>query len=252
MDLRQSLELIREHEKDLVLFNLPPGDTIVDDLRAYFRTQNVHVTAERTASGRPTDLAVLSSRDSVLAVFRVSTLRELLDRTPTGPDETGIADAEYETVLGHLKETTFTSYDTEEMLYASREIEDRARRVRGGTVHAGFQHLSIMADQEPIYTDLAERGVEVHAYGVPDTAPPEFWAGRVHAVDTDEIARMWFVVFDGGGDESQKSALLAEERDNGEFYGAWTYDAPIVDSVCTYLERTYVSPGETATEFERR
>lgn len=246
MNLTQSLELINQHEKDLTLFNLAPADSVAGELRAYFESQNVRITTERTASGAPADVAVLSFREDVLAVVAVSTLRELLDGVPGGSDA-GIADGDYERILGHLKETTFTSYDTEQMLYASREIEDRARRVRDGTIHAGFQRFSIMADQEPIYTDLANRGVDVHAYGVPDTAPPEFGPGQIHAIETDEIERTWFVAFDGGGETAQKSALLAEERGDG-FYGAWTYDGPIVDSICDHLEQTYVSTGGTFTQ----
>ncbi len=244
MTLGRSLEWIRRHEKELALFNLDPDDPIPRVLRTYFQTQNVAITVRRTASGAPEDIAVLSDAREVLALVDVSTLRDMTDDVPTESGGIGVADATYESVLGHLKETTFTSHDTERLFYASREIEDRARRVGRGSIHAGFQQCSIMAEQRESYVDIARRGVSVHAYGVPDTTPPDLGPVRVHAVPRDEIANTWFVVFDGGGDDTQKTALLAEERGENDFYGAWTYDPGIVDTVRTYLEQTYDSSSE--------
>lgn len=246
MDLRSCIEAIRRHEKELLLCNVDAADPIADDLAAYFETQNVRIATARTASGAPSDLAVLSTSEEVLAVVDVDTLRDLMADVPAGSGGTGVGDAAHERILGHLKETTFTSYDTEQLLYASREIEDRARRVGGGTIHAGFQYVSRVADQRAIYADLAGRGVDVHAYGVPDATPPDLGAGRVHAVGAEEIEATWFVAFDGGGADAQKSALLAEQRDGDGFYGAWTYDAPIVDRAIAHLERTYV-PDDART-----
>jgi len=245
MTLSGIIEAINEHEKELRLFNCDSGGSIADDLAEYFRTQNVRIRTETTSSGRPADVAILSNRESVLSVVTVSTLEELLDGVATDRDAPGVADVRYEPVLGHLKETTFTSHDTAQMLYASREIEDRARRVGEGAIHAGFQRLSLLAEQASIYTDLAARGLDVHAYGTPDEPPPDIDGGTIHAVENDEIAETWFVVFDGGGEDLQKSALLAEERDEGSFYGAWTYDPAIVDGILDHLEGTYLAAGRT-------
>jgi hypothetical protein len=241
MDLRSSIEHIRHHQKELKLFNIEPTDTIHEDLRTYFQTQNVRITVGRTASGAPEGVAVLSNATEVLAVVDVTTLRELLEDVPTGTGELGIADKKYEGILRHLKETTFTSCDTEQLLYASREIEDRARRVGRGSIHAGFQQCSVMADQQSVYTDLARQGVSVHAYGVPDSTPPDLGSAYVHAVSTDEIAETWFVVFDGGGNDTQKSALVAHEHEDNAFDGIWTYDPGLVDHVLAYLDQTYKS-----------
>lgn len=241
MNLRDSIECIRRHEKELHLFNVTSTDTIRDDLETYFETQNVRVAAGQTASGTPEDIAVLSDESAVLAVVDVSMLRQLLEEETSGAGELGIADEKYGRILRHLKETTFTSYDTRQLFYASREIEDRARRTGRGSIHAGFQQCSIMGEQRAVYTDLARRGVSVHAYGVPDVSPPDLGPGRIHAVRTDEIAETWFVVFDGGGSDAQKTALLAQERDDNTFYGIWTYDPGLVDHTLAYLNRTYCS-----------
>jgi DICT domain-containing protein len=245
--LRDSIEYIRNREKELCLLNVDPTDIINEELATFFNTQNVRITINRTASGKPEEVAVLSNAIEVLAVVDVSILRELLEDVSTGTGHLGIADKKYEDVLRHLKETTFTSRDTEQLLYASREIEDRARRVGQGSIHAGFQQCSIMAEQRSVYTDLASRGVSVHAYGIPDATPPDLGARHVHAVSTDEIAETWFVVFDGGGDDRQKTALLAHERDEDAFYGAWTYDPELVDYVLGYLTQTYDSSPDDAT-----
>ncbi len=242
-DLRSTVEYVRGHEKELRLFNLETGDPLAAALGTYFESQNVRIIEQATASGAPAGIAVLSSAAEVLSVLRVSTLRELVNELPRGGDGLGIADRTYERVLGPLKETTFTSADTEQLLYASREIEDRARRLGRGELHAGFQRCSVMADQRAIYRDLAGRGVSVHTYGIPDVTPPDLGTAEVHAVRTAEIADTWFVVFDGGGHEAQKSALLAQERDVNEFYGFWTYDPGLVDTVLAHLADTYRAAG---------
>lgn len=244
MNLRKTIEFIRTLEKELALFNLNSSDQLPEKLTAFFETQNVRITQNRTATGTPSEIAVLSTQSEVLAIVDLDVLRGLLTHSPTSADGIGIADTEYEAVLGHLKETTFTSYDTEQMLYASREIEDRARRVGQGTIHAGFQQCSVMAHQQSIYTDLTRRGLDVHMYGVADTTPPDIKRGQIHTSETAEIATTWFVVFDGAGEDTQKSALIAEEQDEDTFYGVWTYDAVIVDRVLDYLEQTYVLTEE--------
>ena len=245
MTLAQILEAIGDHEKELVVFNDEADGSFIEELREYFQTQNVRIRAETTASGAPTGVAVLAKRGTVLSIVSVSTLGELLAGVPSGANAVGIADGDYEPILGYLKETTFTSHDTEQMLYTPREIEDRARRVRAGKIHAGFQRLSLVADQQSIYADLAARGVDAHLYGVPDVPAPEIDGGTVHAVENDEIAETWFVAFDGGGEDVQKCALLAEQRGDGTFEGAWTYDPTIVDSVLEHLEATYLTADRT-------
>lgn len=251
MSLRRGIEFIRQNEKELVLFNFEQEAAIEDELSTYFQTQNVQIQTERTASGNPADIAVLSSQEEVLTRTNRATLRELIDEVPTGSGGVGIDESGFEAVLGPLKETTFTAYDKQQLLQASREIEDRAMRVGRGTLHAGFQRLSLLDEQRSMYADLARRGVEIHAYGIPDMKVPEIGTGTVHAAEADEIAEMWFLVFDGGGKDTQKTALLAEQRGENSFYGAWTYDPEIVDTLFAHLEDTYVSPSN-ATRTESR
>ena len=237
MDLSRAIEYIQHHRKDLTLFNLA-DPSVAGELASLFRTQNLWIRTARTASGRPREVAVLSSASRVLAVVDVAELRELVSTVPTARD-VGIADSEYADVLRPLKETTFTSYDKEELLYASREIEDRARRVGSGTIHAGFQRVSVMAEQQQIYRDIARRGVDVHGYGLPDAPVPDFGSGRIHTTDAAEVEQSWFVIFDGGRDPLQKSALLADRRGPDEYFGVVTYKPALVDRALAYLTDRY-------------
>lgn len=241
MDIRACIDFVKRHEKELAVFNPGDGGFIVEEIASHFETRNVRVTSYRTASGSPKRLAVLSDESSVLAVLGVSDLWQRLGDTQSGSRHAESETSPQGSVLGHLKETTFTSYDNDQLLYASREIEDRARRVGDGSLHAGFQRVSVLEDETAVYTDLAHKGIEIHTYGIPDTTPPNIGSGDVHAIPSNEIATSWFVVYDGGGDDTQKSALLAEERGENSFYGAWTYDPRIVDAVLKHLEGTYLS-----------
>ncbi|QGN07015.1 histidine kinase [Halorhabdus sp. CBA1104] len=247
MDIHGCIEAINNHEKELVLFNVGNEDRLGEHLADFFETQNVRISTARTASGRPAEVAVLSAVDGVLAVLDGSLLRQLVTETNVGANGVGFADTEYEAILKHLKETTFTSTDRSQLHHASREIEDRARRVGSGTLYAGFQRFSLMADQSSIYADIARRGVTVHAFGVPDDPAPDLGGAQVHAVETDEIATTWFVIFDGGDETAQETALLAEQRGPEQFYGAWTYDAMLVDRVRAHLETEYVCDSDIST-----
>lgn len=76
-DLRNSIEYTRHPERELSLLNVDPTDGIHEELGAFFETQNVRITVDRTVSGEPEEVAVLSNATDVLAVVDVSTLRVL-------------------------------------------------------------------------------------------------------------------------------------------------------------------------------
>lgn len=243
MALADVIADVEARRKTLTLFN-PDDEAFVEDVEAYFETQNVEIEGETTTSGRPSGFAVLALDGEYLAAVDTGTLRDLMEGVPTGPEGVGIDDSEYHDLLQYLKETTFTSYDKGQMIQASREIEDRAYRVGSGNLYAGFQYASIFRDQETTYEGLAETGVDVVTFASPDVDPPEPRGVTVVADESEEIENTWFVVFDGGGDDRNKSAILAEEREPNSFYGFWTYDPGIVDRIVEYLSTGYdrVSP----------
>lgn len=241
MSLTELIRGVESHEKTLTVFNADAE--AVDAVRARFHDRNLTVRADRTASGRPAAFVVLSAADEETgeeSFVTATALADLLgERAPTDPE---FENASYRPILDHLDETLFTSYDTRQMVAASREIEDRAWRLGKGALHAGFQYLSILEDQMDVYERLAERdGLDVHAYAYPDreTVPEHDTGLTIHVERSSEIERSWFVAYDGGGVDVNKCALLAEEREPRTFYGFWTYDPDTVDWIVDHLEESY-------------
>jgi DICT domain-containing protein len=124
------------------------------------------------------------------------------------------------------------------MFAATREIEDRAWRVRRGRLRAGFQRVRALADQRAVYARLATT-LDVHTYAVPDGPAPDMGEATLHLHPSHELERAWFVVYDGGGASTNKCALLAEERGDRRFIGFLTYAPELVDEIDTYLAGAY-------------
>lgn len=221
MSLRDLVATVRGREKTLTVYT-SPATSIVPELREYFASQNVAIE-ERDADPAP-EHAVLSSDGEFLTAVGIDALRSLTD----GSVRTVGESAPYSTLLSHLDRTTFTSYNQRQMLEASLEIEDRAWRAGSGRLYAGFQRVTNFADQRETYARLAETDLDVHVYAVPDEPVAIPSAVTFHGASVPDVASSWFVIFDGGGDELQASALLAQEREHG-YFGFWTYDTEVVD-----------------------
>ncbi|MBO4248164.1 histidine kinase [Halomicrobium sp. IBSBa] len=234
MSLSELIAGVEDHEKRLIVFNA--GDDAAADLRQQFSDRNVAVTAEETVSGRPGEFVTLSDEDGVIAA---ASLEQFTDRLARNDRPIGVEQSPYRPILDELDETMFTSWSIGQMMAATREIEDRAFRVGRGSLHAGFQTVSTLAGELDRYEQLGDGAVDVHAYAAPDEEPPETDNFTLHIERATEIEESWFVVFDGGGDDGQKCALLAEERAPREFYGFWTYDADTVDWILEHLRSTY-------------
>lgn len=232
MSLIELIAGVEAHEKTLTVFNADAHVTA--SLREHFSDRNVVVTDARTADG-PQSYAVLSQGDEFITAARIdSVLGQADDHT------LGFEEEPSRPILDYLDETTFTSYDTGQMIAASQEIEDRAWRMGTGAIHAGFQRLSILETRLDIYEQLASRDdLSVHVYAAPDVSVPDHEGFTVHVERSDEIRRAWFVAYDGAGMDANKCALLAEEREPRTFYGFWTYDPATVDWITTHLSTSY-------------
>ncbi|ATW90040.1 diguanylate cyclase/two-component system sensory protein [Halohasta litchfieldiae] len=240
MSLSEIIKYVKGNEKTLVVFNPPATSTLVSDLGDYFTTQNVRVTSQRTDSGEPEGVVVLKLGEEVLSAVPVEQLQELLAGGALRETGVGIDDTDYHEILQHLKETTFTSYDKSRMIAISHEIEDRALRVDGGRLYAGFQLPTKLNNQGKRYGRLAERAIDIHTFAVPDGPAVDIAGLTHHAIAAAEIEQSWFVIFDGNGDDRYKTALLATEQSPNQFYGFWTDDPGIVDRIGDYLDSTYV------------
>jgi hypothetical protein len=241
MSLIELIAGVEAHEATLTVFNAEPS--VTDELRSYFADRNIRIVDEQTASG-PEAFAVLARDGEFVTAVPVD---DLLPRS--GDGEAGATASEAgassdgrvgEPVLDHLEETMFTSYSRDDMVAASREIEDRAWRVGDGELHAGFQTLDVLTSETDTYDLLGGKAqLDVHAYAAAEGAAPNVEHYTVHVGETAEIRETWFVAYDGGGYDQAKCALLAEERAPGEFYGFWSYDPETVDSIIGYLREQY-------------
>ncbi len=240
MSLASVIEYVRGNEKTLIVFNPPAHGTLVSDLRDYFQTQNVTVTSQQTDSGAPAGIAVLKLGEEVLASVPLDQLAELVDGGALTNSGLGVDDAKYHEILSHLKETTFTSYSKRQMVLISHEIEDRAMRVDDGRLLTGFQYNSKLLDQRTLYERLGTTNLDIHTFAVPDGPTVDIEGVTHHAEPNEEIERSWFVVFDGGGQNRYKTALLATEQAPNQFYGFWSDDPGIVDRIDDYLDSVYV------------
>lgn len=235
MSLLELISGVEAHEKTLRAYNTD-SDT-VDELRERLADRNVVVESGTVETG-PDRFAVLSHEGEFVTAVGID---ELLAKPR--PERASVGGDPYRPILDHLDETLFTSYNPREMLAATREIEDRAWRVGEGELHAGFQRLSTLRTQLDVYNALARRdGLAIHAYARPDAELPRGVDFPVHLEDSDEIASVWCVAFDGGGVDRDKCALLAEERSPRAFYGFWSYDPDTVDYVIDHLSSTYARP----------
>lgn len=214
----------------------PSDPDAVGDLERHFAVQNVSVETAALPEG-PEDFVVLHDGAAFLAAADLETLRAAVTFESGLVDATEFEETQVPDVLKHVNDTTFTAQGKRRMVLASREIEERAWRGRGGELHAGFQELSLLGDQWDLYRRIADRGVDVHAYGAPDWHPPDADWLTVHADDSPEILSSWFVAFDAPGDAD--CALLATERAEDEFTGFWTYDSSLAGDVLGHLRDEY-------------
>ncbi|SFR42255.1 DICT sensory domain-containing protein [Halogeometricum limi] len=229
MALRDIIGSVRERERTLVLYD-PASDHLVEQVREYLAPYSVAVES-RSHGGTLSGHAELVHEDGSRLFTDCSSLSSPLTQDAF---EACFGDA-----LTRIDRTTFSSYDGSQMVATSREIEDRAWRYGHGSLHAGFQRVSALQTQEQVYRDLARKQLDIHAYAVPDADAPPLDGVDVHLVEDDEIAKTWFVVYDGGGDDDAKCALLAEERDPDVFRGFWTYDPAVVDAILSHLAARY-------------
>lgn len=241
MALSEFIEYVTSKEKTLVVFNPASDSTLVADLRSYFAAQNVTVRGKQTVSGDPDGVAVLRLDGEILASVPTAHLTALLDGGGLRETGVGIDDTDYHEILQHLKETTFIASDKAEMVTISHEIEDRAFRLGGGQLLVGFQQPTKLTTEADRYGRLAAQSFDIHTFAVPGE-PVEINGVTHHAETGAEIENSWFVVFDGDGNDSYKTALLATEQAPNQFHGFWSDDPEIVDSIGAYIDTAYLTP----------
>jgi KaiC/GvpD/RAD55 family RecA-like ATPase len=237
--LHELVEQMAGTASTLTVFE-PATRGAVEDVRPFFERHNVAVETASSSDGGPVDFAALHRDGDFHAAAAMPVLRNavVLDGIETAP----VANAADTELVRRLDTDVFSAREASirEMVRISRSIERTAWRAGSGVLHAGFQRLSRVVDEwqtHEVYDAIADRGVDVHLYGVPDHDDPFADHFTVHGDDGDEIADSWFVLFAAG--PGQRRGLVCEERGDRRYTGFWTFDADVVEPAIDYLERTY-------------
>ncbi|WP_256301386.1 DICT sensory domain-containing protein [Haloarchaeobius salinus] len=204
------------------------------DIERQFEAHSVVVDWQQLPPDGPEPFVVVAEGGEVVGVIPLEELEWLLTPPVVRPsDPTNIAPG-YRVLFEVLDETVFTAMNRRQLLAVSHEIEDRARRVGNGRLHASFQHLSAFADQVEWYWTLGETDLDIHVYGAPDWEPPEIPGVTFHGYGDDVLERYWVVTFDGGTEELQACGLVGREFDE-TYDGFWTDDPHLVERIETEL-----------------
>ncbi|WP_170977289.1 DICT sensory domain-containing protein [Halorussus salinisoli] len=233
--LREFVNEVASYRRTITVYAPEPDE----ELERYFEARNVTVEHEPLPDTGSGGFVVVTADGEFVGSVGADAVRELV--SPTVAKRELAPNEAIRVPMNLLADTTFVSFDKRQMLAVTREIEDRAYRQATGTLRSGFQSLSRLASERGKYETLAgDTRLDVHVYGEPDRSI-DVPGATVHAEETDEIGAFWFVVFDGGGDDQQTSALVAEEveSDTGSFHGFWTYDPELVADIEGYLRETY-------------
>ncbi|UPV74719.1 sensor protein [Halorussus limi] len=235
MTLREFLDGVASSGRAVTIFAPRPCESV----ETYFESRNVTVEYEPIPDDGSGGFVVLNVDGEFAGSASMEAVRHLV--SPTDADLEPGANEALRVTLDLLAETTFVAFEKRNLLAATREFEDRAYRVGHGTLRAGFQSSAALESQHDVYAALStESLLDVHIYGDLDWEP-DLPGATIHAEDDGELGAFWFVVFDGGDEERQACALLAEEAEEnpGSFHGFWTYDTELVADIDAYLERTY-------------
>ncbi|MFB6301098.1 MAG: DICT sensory domain-containing protein [Halobacteriales archaeon] len=249
MALADIIDSVEGARKTLTIVNHTGPDRMIDAIESYFTVQNVTVETVTTPAGTPESFAILHDGETLEAAGSVAELYQAVS-FGDGLLETEEFDrTSYPELLTHVDNTAFSTYDKRRMIIASREIEETAWHE--GTpffdsatdpqlsLYSGFQRLSLFRDQRDLYSQLVDRGIDVHVYGLPDWTPSESLDVTLHPEDDPELGSVWFVVFDDREDPTNSCALLAEERGENEYTGFWTYRPSLVEQIVEYARRTW-------------
>lgn len=222
--------------KSMTVYAPSEPDWIVDQ----FATRNVTVDYRPLPVDAGVGFVIIADEGGFLASIGIPTLRQVFEPPSRRPGRDSPQVATYRELFDVLEETIFTTLDRRQLLGAAREIEDRAFRAGRGTLRVGFQRPEAMRAQESVYERLAtETDLDVHLYVRSEWSPESHPALSVHAETTVEIGSFWFLAFDGGDEELNACALVAEERLPDRYYGFWTYDPELVSRLLEYLQSRY-------------
>jgi hypothetical protein len=244
--LSEAFDAVARRETTLEVY--AADGAVADGLERQFATRNVRVTRRPLPPAVDAEFVVV--RDATGA-FRgavgLDRLRVVLSPQSRAPWSG--ADRARSALLELLSGALFASRDRAQMLATTREIEDRAWRLNGGTLYVGFQRPAALRAQRAVYERFVrERDLSVRAFVAEEWVDDGPDGVDVVSEAGGELGRFWFVVFDGAGGDASKCGLVAEERAPGRYYGFWTYDPALVDELTAYLRSRYGDGGSRRSQ----
>jgi len=249
VSLSEIIDEIGTSEPVLTVVNRDEPEPIVRMLKRMVDAPDLTVREAEPPEAGPSNLVILAGDEDGEQRLAVSTIADVGDSVLMVNSDLYVTGArsldEVDTpdVLAGLHGTTFTVEGKQKMLLIeiSRHVEALAYRSGGSTIHSGFQNLSRVEDERGtrrVYERLADAGVDVHLYGVPDDVPDLPGDVHVHGSDAAELRQSWFVV-NTDCPPDLKAALVAEEVGPNEWTGVWTFDPETVDRIAAYLDEAY-------------
>jgi len=216
------IEAALERRKTLVHYAPDPGD-----FSDRFVARNVDVSFRELPPGGPGPFVAVRDDDGFQGAVSVEGLEDLLAPPHATAFDHDSVSPTYGALLELLDDTVFASLSRRQLLATTREFEDRAWRAGRGRLHVGFQTAEALEPQRALYRRLAtETDLDVHVHFA--NGDVDLDGVTVHG-DSESTAGYWFVAFDGP-DDSQ-CALVAEQRGEDDYEGAWTYDSDLVVDV---------------------
>jgi hypothetical protein len=245
MPLRKFVDEAGHEDWTLVVLNSERPDQVSGLVRKTFENEHVAVDTDLDTTV-PADTVALIDGDEVVTTSTLERLREMVlfvnsDIYTTGTR--GLEELVVPDVVLELSDTAFRLWgfpvsDTQKLVLItmSRYVEQLAFERGVGTLRAAFQRLSRL-DSEPgtrrVYERLADTELEVHAYGIPDSRPPDLTIQTHHGRNHD-YRRMWVVTF-CPPDDGRHVALLAHERVANLWDGFWTFDTETVRAINQHM-----------------
>lgn len=229
MTLSTLLERVRTDETRVRVFAREDGT----DAAAALASHGIPVERRPLPADGPDPFVGIYRGDEFAGALPLAAVETLLAPPLAPPGERETVAPGYRALFDALEEAVFTALDREQLLGATREIEDRAVRVGTGTLRVTFQSRETFAPQRELYESVAaETDLDVRLHH------PAGWETSVPGVTTHPTAgveRMWVLAFDGGDRPDQACALVAEVDGDG-YTGFWTYDPALVAEVAATLE----------------
>ncbi|WP_435344808.1 DICT sensory domain-containing protein [Haloarchaeobius sp. HRN-SO-5] len=233
MSLGDVIEEATRRQQTVVVYGRDGTD--LDDL---FVGRNVAVEYRDLPPGTPDEFVVVRGVDGFRGAVSRTTLEKFFSPPVRLYPNVDAVPERYREVVQLFDDTVFASLDRRLLIAVTRELENRAWQAGAGTLRVGFQSATAFHDQLPAYRRLAEEtDLDVHVYfrrGA-TTVDVSDWPLTLHTEPAEEIGRYWFLAFDGGGDPDRAFALVAEEYEPGEYFGVWSREPRVVDTVVESL-----------------